>query len=88
MTEQELLMTFEGEVIRRLLSGNDTCCFTTQQYADMAEKVCEEWIGATRQSLGVPLPSLHVRRRQLEAITNCIEVQPDVWTLEGFLDSN
>lgn len=81
-TNDMLLKTFEGEVIGRLLSGNDTCCFTTQQYADMAETVAEEWVGATRESLGVSMPPLSVRRRQLEAITNVREVSPDVWTLE------
>jgi hypothetical protein len=76
----------EGEVIRRLLSGNDTQCFSTAQYADAVDQYIAEQVGRTRESLGMGDVPTEVRRMQLLSIGLVREVAPDVWTLAEGVD--
>lgn len=79
MTDEELLrliaMALTDEIVRELLAGNDTCCFTTQQYEqaridkyqkkykiDVWDYAPEGWA-----------------RRHLEMLRSLREVKPDVW---------
>lgn len=72
--------TMEGECIRSLLSGNDTQCFTTEQFEAAKERWLTQHIGRTREELGVYTPPRSVARKQLLAIGLVVEVKPDVWT--------
>lgn len=57
------------ETIRALLAGNDTQCFTSQQYVDTYNRMhCE----------GKPIAYLGMVRKVLAEV--CDEVKPDVWT--------
>jgi hypothetical protein len=80
----ERARTMEGEVIHRLMSGNDAQCFTTEQYGEavdawIAETMCN---GYTRQMCGIPDPPIERRRSQLIGCGIVSEVGPDVWTLK------
>lgn len=79
--ESMLYRTMEGECIRCLMSGNDTQCFTTQQYYNMRDVVIARMVGATREECGCPAPPLESARRQLAASGLVTEVSTDVWTL-------
>lgn len=76
--------TMEAEVIRSLLSGNDTQCFSTQQYAERRDA----WIatnctgGATRADVGLPPCEPESVRRQIIGSGFVVEVAPDVWMLK------
>lgn len=82
-----LFLTMEGDVIRSLLAGNDTQCFTTQQYADAREAWCNKFIWGgkpgTRQQLNLPPPPLETSRKQLLSIGLVEEVKPDIWALKN-----
>ena len=79
--EKLLFSTIEGEAIKLLLSGNDTQCFTTDQYDDAMETVCSRLAGANSKSLGMGRVPLDIRRRQLTACLLVDEVTADVWCL-------
>lgn len=81
-TEALLLQTMEGEVIRSLLSGNDTQCFTTLQYVRARDKWIERFVGCSRAECGIDETEDELipgARKQLKAIGLVVEVRPDVW---------
>lgn len=82
LTERQLWNLLEGETIRSLLSGNDTGCFTTGQYAEAEDKVLLRWTGAPRP-LDCPAPNY--RRKLLALSPIVVEVRPDVWALASAL---
>jgi len=69
---------FEAEVIRRLLA-TDVGCFSTDQYAEEADKVIARMVGATREACGVPEPGREIRRKQIAGSGLVVEISPDVW---------
>jgi hypothetical protein len=82
--EQMLYLTMEGEVISRLMAGNDACCFSTDQYVEARDKWIEDKCGCNRASLGIdPPPPEHwdYARNQLVASRLVREVKPNVWTM-------
>jgi hypothetical protein len=79
-----LKKTMEGDVVRSLLAGNDTMCFTTKQYHSTRDKWIEKHTGITRQQLGlgeVDEYELKLTRKQIRMSGLAKEVGPDVWTL-------
>jgi len=84
--EKLLALTVEGDAIRRLLSGNDSQCFTTEQYGEAIDAAIAVFAGATREELGLAKPAAEVRRRQLLAFSPITEVSPDVWTLKSLVN--
>jgi len=90
--ERLLFGTMEAEVIRQLLSGNDTQCFTTKTYADARDAWIAKLTGSTRESLGITNDPnwsywhLEYARRQLAAFPTVEQVAPDVWTLKTLAD--
>ena len=78
--EHLLYHTMEAEVIRSLLSGNDTQCFTTSQYEEARDAWIAKVAGATRQGLGLDKPPSEFARKQLLASSLVREVSLDVWT--------
>ncbi len=81
VVEEMLFKSMEGECIRLLLAGNDTQCFTTQQYVDARDQWIAKITGSTRAELGLDDPPIEFARTQLRAITLVEEVRPDVWKL-------
>jgi hypothetical protein len=79
-----LKLTMEYDVVRSLMSGNDTMCFSTRQYVEQRDVWIKEMIGDSREELGLgPIDEydLETARRQLLAIPQLVrEVEPDVWT--------
>ncbi len=78
MTHDELVATIKEcgrrrreEAIRRLLSGNDTCCFTTAQFS---KEMYPE------RAFFVDDYERRIARKHLEN-AKMTEVSPDVWTL-------
>ncbi len=83
--ERLLCGTMEAEVIKQLLSGNDTQCFNTKQYADARDAWIAKLTGSTRESLGIAGDlywHLEYARRQLAAFPTVVQVSTDVWTLK------
>lgn len=80
MLPKHMIGTMEHDVISRLMSGNDTQCFTTEQY----ETYRDEWItavaGATREELGLKRSSLESVRNQLIQSEMVVEVGDNLWT--------
>lgn len=65
------------KVVKSLLAGNDTQCFTTEQYLDRYVKLCNSGDDRTMTGLGphrLSLAEKHLRSLPL------VEVQPGVWT--------
>lgn len=79
--EHMLFRTMEGEVIRSLLSGNDTQCFTTEQYGNARDNWIAGMVGKTRDELLVPSPPSELTRKQLRGSGLVVEVKPDIWVL-------
>ena len=77
--ERLLFRAMETSVIRSLLAGNDTMCFTTQQYVAARDRWIAEATGSTREQLGLDLPSNEINRRQLSGSSLVKEVGPNVW---------
>jgi hypothetical protein len=91
MTDEQietiLFRTMEGEVVSRLMSGNDAQCFTTAQYVEARDKWIEEVSGATRpENLSDSAHLLHTARSQLKAIGLVVQVDTDVWTLRSLVE--
>lgn len=78
--ENAMRGTMEHNVITSLLSGNDTLCFTTQQYCDMRDKWIAKVTGATREELGLDQPPIEITRNQIIESRLVREVSPNVWT--------
>jgi hypothetical protein len=91
MTDEQILLfrTMEGEVVKRLLSGNDAQCFTTAQYVEAREKWVAEVIGVAmrREELPDPAYLLHCARNQLKAFGLVVQVKTDVWALRSLVES-
>lgn len=71
-------------VVRSLLAGNDTQCFTTQQYTDMYHKRChsnKDWeIMKEMPGILADWESGRVSRNHLESLSDVVrEVKPNVW---------
>lgn len=60
--ERLLYLTMEGEVIRSLLSGNDTQCFTTEQFEDAKDAWIAGVTGSTREQMGLGRPPREIAR--------------------------
>lgn len=80
MTDAELrhliATALTGEIVRGLLAGNDTCCFTTQQYGEARVKTCLEKYKLNVRDYAPP----GWERRHLLLLNWIKEVKPDVWT--------
>lgn len=72
--------TMEAIVIRRLMSGNDAQCFTTEQYQDARDEWIADMCGKTRDQLLMPKSPIEYARRQLAAFPLVVQVSTDVWT--------
>jgi hypothetical protein len=71
-----LMIGMRAEVVRSLLAGNDTCCFTAEQYRQAYES---KWRRASNshygcQPLSDELIAMHLRSTGLVR-----EVSPGVW---------
>lgn len=44
----------EGEAVMLLLSGNDTGCFTTEQFAEAKERVLNRLLGPRPSDMSTP----------------------------------
>lgn len=83
--ESLLYQTMEGDCVRSLIAGNDTQCFTTQQYVDARDRWIANFTGSTRQELGLEPDGQYLvktARKQLLASQLVVEVRPEVWTLK------
>lgn len=76
----KLAMMIRREVVDSLMEGNDTQCFTTDQYMEryfQRERNGEE-VDAYRRWWREE----NLARQHLQSL-RCIEVKPDVWTLRS-----
>lgn len=71
--------TMEWDVVSSLLSGNDTMCFTTEQYEDGRDAWIARIAGATREELGLDKPPIDIARKQLISSGLVKEASRDVW---------
>ena len=83
MTDDELLSLIRdfgrrcrNRTIRKLLEGNDTCCFTTEQFA---RGYAKEIMPSKTAPLVYDDFERKLARKHLE-IAEMKEVTPDVWT--------
>ena len=79
--DKYLRYSMEAEVIKSLLAGNDTYCFSTQQYEEARENWIARQVGCTRQELDIDPPSQTMTRTQLIVTEMVDEVSDDVWVL-------
>lgn len=66
-------------VVKKLLAGNDTCCFTTEQYKRGKEK---DWVEKCKK----PVPSWYWDYVPPEDDLRCVgmkEVRPGLWAEEA-----
>ena len=86
----KIKLTMEWDVIQGLMSGNDTQCFSLEQYVEARDKWITDVCGMTREGLGITESEqdrywlLEYARRQLAACPFVLEVKPGVYT---FLES-
>lgn len=71
---RELGRKLKREVVAKLLQGNNTQCFTTEQYL---QKYIEHVQDGDKGVM-----DLKLARQHLMSGTNIREVKPDVWTLK------
>lgn len=69
----QLFRQHRRKVIASLMAGNDTCCFTTEQYIDRWVKIIHKGDQTTRWMV-----ESVARTRHLPPV--CQEVKPDLWT--------
>lgn len=79
-------LTMEYDVVNRLLAGNDTQCFTTEQYADARDAWIADMCGKTREQLLLPKAPIEYARKQLDAFPLVAQVSQDVWTLKELVN--
>ncbi len=75
----QLGMASRRKVVRSLLAGNDTQCFTTQQYAEAYHRICHQNDMAHRDGwicYLIELAPKHLRSVGMR------EVKPGLWTVE------
>lgn len=82
ITVEELMgciaMEMRAEIIHRLMSGNDTQVFSTQQYRDRYS------VTSSLRLLGrIKFIDMACARMHLETFPGVTEVTPDVWTWHG-----
>jgi hypothetical protein len=81
---KRLALTMEADVVRSLLAGNDTMCFTTRQYMAGRDQWIERHTGITRDELGlgeVDEQEIRMARKQLQMFGLVKQVDLDTWTI-------
>jgi len=81
--ERMLFLSMEAEVIRSLMSGNDTQCFTTTQYEQARDNWIAKICGAISEQVELDVPPSELARKQLIASGLVEEVGTDVWTTKA-----
>ena len=83
---QWMFLIYATDTVLKLMSGNDTCCFTTEQFArahseNVYEREPDPQYKEAGIRLGLQVPA-EIRRNQLRAIPGVREVKLDLWTYE------
>lgn len=80
---QEFALEMRRKVVRRLMEGNDTGCFNTEQYMEMyAEIHTPPMIGINARDFYNKVVGEGWGRVHLESLKEVQEVRRNIWTLE------